>query len=384
MEPLKQSREEMASSFSPTTLSSKQEKQGLGWMEWLGGWSHLIYEVLFQKITSIHLQTPLPLPPLNVVTFIVTGSTSGIGLEIAKQLAESGAHVVMAVRNPSAAHNLIQKWETNRSNTSLLNVVVMELNLLSLESVVKFAEAWNSLSKPLHVLINNPGIYSIGEAQRFSNDGYETHVQVNHFGPSLLSILLLPSLKRGAPSRIINVNSVMHFIGFVDTNDMNFVSGRRKFTSLEGYSSSKLAQLMFSSALQKHLPSEAGISVVCVEPGSVHTNVARDLPKIVQIAYHLIPFFLFNALEGSRSAVFAATDVEIPKYCAKLKAEEWPVCAFISYNCRPMSPSKEAHNVSTSQMVWEKTLDMVGLPSDAVEKLLQGKEIQCQNGTSLN
>ncbi|KAK3004911.1 hypothetical protein RJ639_019681 [Escallonia herrerae] len=247
-----------------------------------------------------------------------------------------------------------------------------ELDLLSLESVTRFSESWNSRGKPLNVLINNAGIFSIGKPHKFSRDGYERHMQVNHLAPALLSLLLLPSLKRGAPSRIINVNSVMHAIGFVDTSDMNFTSGNRKLTSLKAYSSSKLAQLMFHSVLQKSLPADVGINIMCVEPGSVRTNVARDLSKIVHVAFQFIPFFLFTALEGLRSALFAATDPEILKYSVKLKSEEWPVCAYISYGCRPMNPCKEAHNVNnTSRMVWEMTLDMVGLPSNIVEMSLQ-------------
>jgi NAD(P)-dependent dehydrogenase (short-subunit alcohol dehydrogenase family) len=119
----------------------------------------------------------------------------------------------------------------------------MELDLLSLDSVVKFADAWNARMAPLHVLINNAGIFSIGEPQRFSKDGYEEHMQVNHLAPALLAVLLLPSLLRGSPSRIVNVNSVMHTVGFVDAEDMNLTSGKRKFTSLMGYSNSKLAQV---------------------------------------------------------------------------------------------------------------------------------------------
>ncbi|KAJ7962759.1 putative Short-chain dehydrogenase [Quillaja saponaria] len=276
------------SSASTSGISfSEKGKQGLGWIEWLKGWSLLIYEVFFQKVAARHLQNPLPLPPLSNLTCIVTGCTSGIGLEIAKQLAESGAHVVMAVRNQAAAIELIKKWQNEWSGSGLLNIEVMELNLLSLASVAKFAEAWNSRSKPLHVLINNAGIFSVGQPQRFSEDGNENHIQVNHLSPALLSIMLLPSLVKGSPSRIVNVNSSLHFVGFVDVDDMNFVSGKRKFTSLNGYSSSKLAHVMFSSILQKHLPAEADISVVCVSPGSVRTNVARDLPKYVQVAYHV-------------------------------------------------------------------------------------------------
>ncbi|KAI7751305.1 hypothetical protein M8C21_002865 [Ambrosia artemisiifolia] len=347
------------------TTTKTAKKEALGWMEWLRGWFYLAYEMLFQRIMASHLQNPMPLPPLNDLTCIITGSTSGIGRETARQMAESGAHVVMAVRNTKAAHELIRKWQDEWSGKGLpLNIEVMELDLLSLASVVRFAEAWNARSGPLHVLINNAGIFSIGEPQKFSKDEYEEHMQVNHLAPALLSVLLLPSLIRGSPSRIVNVNSIMHQVGFVDPEDMNVVSGKRKFTSLVGYSSSKLAQVMFSSVLHKKLPAEAGLSVICVSPGIVQTNVARDLPSIVQA--------------GSRSSLFAATDPQIPEYCELLKADEWPVCAFISQDCRPTNPSEEAHNVETSSKVWEKTLQLVGLPLDAVEKLIEGEDVKCK------
>lgn len=354
----------------------KKEKNGLGWMEWVKGWVRVISETLIQRIMAIHLHNPLPLPPLNGLNCIVTGSTSGIGLEIARQLGQSGANVVMAVKNTTTAHQLIETWQNDSSQ--ILNVEVRELNLLYLESVVKFSESWNSSSKPLHILINNAGIFAMRVPQAFSEDGYEIHMQVNHLGPALLSILLLPSLKRGTPSRIVNVNSIMHAIGFVDTSDMNFISKKNKFTSLRGYSSSKLAQVMFFSVLQKRLPADCGISVVCVDPGSVRTNVVRDLPRIIQCGFHMAPYFFFSAQQGSRSALYGATNPEIPEYCDKLKAEEWPVCAYVAYNCRLINPSKEAHNVRTSRKVWKKTLQMVGLPSDAVEILLEEKEIHCR------
>ncbi|KAM0061641.1 putative NADP-retinol dehydrogenase [Helianthus debilis subsp. tardiflorus] len=226
------------------TVTATAKKEALGWMEWLRGWFYLAYEMLFQRIMASHLQNPMPLPPLNDLTCIITGSTSGIGRETARQMAESGAHVVMAVRNTKVAHELIRKWQDEWSGRGLpLNIEVMELDLLSLASVVRFSEAWNARSGPLHVLINNAGIFSIGEPQKFSKDGYEEHMQVNHLAPALLSVLLLPSLIRGSPSRIVNVNSIMHQVGFVDPEDMNVVSGKRKFTSLVGYSSSKLAQV---------------------------------------------------------------------------------------------------------------------------------------------
>lgn len=361
----------------------KVKKEGLGWIEWLMGWFYLAYEMLFQRIVASNVPNPMPLPPVNDLTFIVTGSTSGIGKEIARQLSEAGGHVVMAVRNPKAANDLIKKWQEDWSGKGLpLNIEVMELDLLSLESVVRFAEAWNARSGPLHALINNAGIFSIGEPQRFSRDGYEEHMQVNHLAPALLSILLLPSLIRSSPSRIVNVNSIMHNLGFVDPEDMNVTSGKRKFTSMVGYSSSKLAQIMFSSVLNKRLPNEAGINIACVSPGIVHTNVARDLPKVVQAGYHFIPYFIFSPEEGSRSTLFAATDPQLVDYCESLKSDDWPVCAFINHDCRPANPSEEAHNVETACRVWEKTLELIGLPSDSVERLIEGEEVKCRYGAS--
>ncbi|KAL5542652.1 hypothetical protein UlMin_010362 [Ulmus minor] len=360
-------------------LKPKKKKEALGWMEWLRGWFYVVYEMLFQRIMASHLQNPMPLPPVHDLTIVVTGSTSGIGKEIARQLAQSGAHVVMAVRNTKAAQELIRKWQNEWEGMGLpLNIEAMELDLLSLDSVVRFAQDWNSRMGPLHVLINNAGIFSIGEPQKFSKDGYEEHMQVNHLAPALLSILLLPSLVRGSPSRIVNVNSIMHYVGFVDTEDMNVVSGKRKFTSLVGYAGSKLAQVMFSNVLFKRLPAEAGVSVLCVSPGIVHTNVARDLPRIVQAAYHLIPYFIFSPQEGSRSTLFAATDPQVTDYCELLKADEWPGCPFISQDCRPTNPSEEAHNAETSHKIWETTLELIGLPSDAVERLVEGEDVRCR------
>ncbi|KAH1040670.1 hypothetical protein J1N35_042413 [Gossypium stocksii] len=357
-----------------------KKKQALGWIEWLIGWMYVTYELLFQRTKTSHLQNPLELPSLNDLTCIVTGTTSGIGKGIARQLAEAGAHVVMAVRNRKTANELIDQWCSSWAGI-LLNVEVMELDLLSLDSVVGFANTWNARLEPLHVLINNAGIFSIGENQKFSKDGFEEHLQVNHLAPALLSVLLLPSLIKGSTSRIINVNSVMHYVGFVDTEDMNTVSGKRKYSSLLGYTNSKLAQVMFSSVLHKRLPLESGVNVICASPGIVHTNVARDLPRIVQAAHHLIPYFVFSPEEGSRSALFVATDPQIPEYCESLKTEEWPVCAFISQGCHPTNPSKEAHSVETSFEVWEKTLETIGLPSDAVERLIEGKDVRCRYGT---
>lgn len=76
-------REENNASEAKQPLKTAK-KEALGWMEWLRGWFYLVYEMLFQRILASHLQNPMPLPPINDLTCIVTGSTSGIGCEIAR------------------------------------------------------------------------------------------------------------------------------------------------------------------------------------------------------------------------------------------------------------------------------------------------------------
>lgn len=86
------------------------------------------------------------------------------------------------------------------------------------------------------------------------------------------------------------------------------------------------------------------------------------------------------AAAGSRSTLFAATDPQVQEYCEMLKADEWPVCAYLSQDCRPMNPSEESHDLETSYKVWEKTLELIGLPTDAVERLIEGEEVECKFG----
>ncbi|KAG0602006.1 hypothetical protein M758_11G154100 [Ceratodon purpureus] len=248
----------------------------LSWSEWIAALFRIVCDTLFQRFFARHVPSRVSLPNLAHPTVMVTGATSGIGLHTAKALALSGAHVILAVRNIKAAKDLISLWEAERpQGIPPLKCEVMELDCLSFDSVRKLGETWEARKLPLNLLINNAGIFCMTESQKFSKDGCERHMQVNHLAPALLTVLLLPSLARGAPSRVVMVNSIMHYLGSVEPINLNMKDSGRTFHSTAAYSASKLAQVMFSNLLQRRLPKEGGIDVVCVHPGEVKSQVVR-------------------------------------------------------------------------------------------------------------
>lgn len=112
-----------------------------------------------------------------------------------------------------------------------------------------------------------------------------------------------------------------------------------------------------------------------------HILQTRDLPRFIQGLYSAMPYFIFSPQEGSRSSLFSAADPQIPQHYQKLKTNEKSVCTlFISQNCKLTKCSEEAQNVETANRVWERTLQLIGLPLDAVEILVEGEDLQCRYG----
>src|SRR6516225_1886337 len=169
--------------------------------------------------------TPTDLPDLSGRTIVVTGASSGLGLETARTLAGAGAHVVLAVRDPVKGDRVAASIEGSTE--------IRELDVADLASVHAFAEAWRG---SLDVLINNAGIMAVPEGRTV--DGFELQIGTNHLGPFLLTNLLLPSIT----DRVVTVSSQAHYRARLDLDDLNW-NGRR-YKALRAYSDSKLANLL--------------------------------------------------------------------------------------------------------------------------------------------
>ena len=199
--------------------------------------------------------TPKDLSSQAGRTFVVTGANSGIGLVTARDLAGAGAHVVLAVRDTdkgrAAAAGLPGSTE------------VRALDLADLASVHAFADAWDG---DIDVLINNAGVMAIPE--RRTADGFEMQIGTNHLGHFALANLLLPRIR----DRVVVVASGAHRMGQIRLDDLNWEQGGYK--SWRAYGQSKLANLLFTSELQRRL-AEAGSDVraVAAHPGYAATNL---------------------------------------------------------------------------------------------------------------
>lgn len=232
---------------------------------------------------------------------------------------------------------------------------VMELDVASLASVRSFAAAWAATGRPLHVLVCNAGIFSMGAPRSQTGDGFEAHIGTNHLGHFLLTVLLMPALRQGAeelgrPARVVNVTSRMHLMGRLRREDPHVTQG---YNSVAAYAQSKLAQV--SSAGELGRRGGGAVRAVAVHPGEVTTDVVRSLPSVVRKLYGIVMgAILLVPPEGARSSVYAATspDLDEPRLAD---------VAYFDSNCAPGACAREARDPEAAAWLWRWSAETVGL-----------------------
>ncbi|CAN1253884.1 Short-chain dehydrogenase TIC 32, chloroplastic [Linum perenne] len=210
------------------------------------------------------------------LTAIVTGASSGIGVETSRVLALRGAHVVMAVRNVEAGTTV---KEAILKEIPTAKVDVMELDLSSMASVKKFASDYVSSGRPLNLLINNAGIMMIPFT--LSADKIELQFATNHVGHFLLTHLLLDTMKSTAresnqEGRIVNLASEGHRFAYKEGIRFDKINNEAEYNKMRAYGQSKLANILHANELASRLKEE-GINITAnsLHPGAIATNLAR-------------------------------------------------------------------------------------------------------------
>jgi NAD(P)-dependent dehydrogenase (short-subunit alcohol dehydrogenase family) len=198
--------------------------------------------------------TAADLPSFAGRTVIVTGANSGLGEVTARELARVGATVILAVRNTGKGDAAAAEMTGD--------VEVRKLDLQDLASVRAFADGVDTVD----VLVNNAGIMAVPYAQTV--DGFESQIGTNHLGHFALTNLLLPKIT----DRVVTVSSMLHLIGYLSLKDLNWKS--RPYLAWPAYGQSKLANLLFTSELQRRLGAAGSrVKAHAAHPGYSATNL---------------------------------------------------------------------------------------------------------------
>ncbi|XP_042149944.1 retinol dehydrogenase 11, partial [Ixodes scapularis] len=289
-------------------------------------------------------------------TVIVTGGNAGIGKETAKELARRKARVILACRNLEKADKAMQEiFEETQQK-----VVIKRLDLASLRSVREFADDILKTESRLDVLVNNAGLINDTSKVQLTEDGYEVCFQSNYLGHFLLTILLSELLKKSAPSRVINLSSILHHIGSTaDLHDK--ATGNHPWTHpVLVYSNSKMAMLVFSRALAAKLKPH-GVTVNAVHPGPVKTSIAQGTSFSVSLFFTFIfNYFGKTPHEGAQTSIYAAVEPSLVNETGKYFVD-----------CRKDLMGWNALGRKRAQEVFEASLKLVQLDPAQVEKQLQ-------------
>lgn len=236
---------------------------------------------------------------MNGKTVLITGGTSGIGLETARALARLGGRVIVTGRDRGRAEAALTDLRASGGN-----VVFMPLDLERMADVRRFAAELLSAEARLDVLINNAGAGY--PTRKVTVEGNEASLATNHLGPFLLTQLLLPRLRQSARARIVNVSSGLHATASLHFDDLHFEKKYKGFP--DAYARAKLAFTTLSHELARRL---RGTSVTSnlAHPGLAKTNYARDWKGLTKFfGYTILRPFQTSAAEGARPVIRLASD----------------------------------------------------------------------------
>ena len=248
------------------------------------------------------------IPDLTGRAAVVTGANGGLGLETARALAGSGAHVVMAARNQDKA---VAAEANIRASHPKALLEVVPLDLGSLKSVRAAADRILAGHDRVDILVNNAGLMAIPE--RRTEDGFEMQFGVNHLGHFALTALLLPALLRADAARVVSVTSTAHHMGRAIDPANPHLQGR--YGPWRAYGQSKLANFHFGLGLQLRFEA-AGVKAASLiaHPGLSDTelqatSVAETGGGASQKFFHLLAGRIgMSAAQGALPQLRAATD----------------------------------------------------------------------------
>jgi NAD(P)-dependent dehydrogenase (short-subunit alcohol dehydrogenase family) len=279
--------------------------------------------------------------PLAGKIMLVTGATSGMGTVTALRLAQQGATVVIAGRNPDKTSTTVRALQRQALQGEVRSLVA---DLSSMEQVRALARAFRDSYPRLDVLVNNAG--AMFARRQLSADGLEMTFAVNFFAPFLLTNLLLDMLKASAPAQFITVASAVHVGKAVPFDDMTHETG---YKPLQVYAESKLLAIMFTYELARRLEG-TGVTANVLHPGVVATSIAKGTGPLMSTVFALLAATQLSDEEGARTAIYLASSPEVASVSGRY---------FVK--AKPARSSDASNDVAAQQRLWALGEQATGL-----------------------
>lgn len=274
-------------------------------------------------------------------TCLVTGATSGIGVETALGLARQGGRVLIVGRSPDRGRDALERIRAESGNDA---VELLLADLSSLAEVRRLAAEVLETAPALHVLVNNAGVVNLRRTT--TADGLEAMFAVNHLAHFLLTLLLLERLRESAPARIVNVASEAHRFGVLDIDDLQ---SERSYGAMKSYGRSKFANLLFTDELARRLEG-SGVTANSLHPGAVATRLGKNNGWFGELATSLLRPFFLTPEQGARTTLHVATDPALEAVSGRYFARQ-----------REAKPSAATRNPELAGQLWERSLALCGL-----------------------
>jgi NAD(P)-dependent dehydrogenase (short-subunit alcohol dehydrogenase family) len=272
---------------------------------------------------------------------MVTGATSGLGWAVAEGLARRGAEVVLAVRNRSKAESAAAAMVEASCNPEIHYLLA---DLSSTSEIRSLCRRFRERFDRLDLLVNNAG--AVFFRRRTTEDGLEKTFALNHLGYYTLTCLLIDVLFDSAPARIVNVASESHRDSELDFEDLQM---RRGYGPLKAYGRSKLANVLFTCELARHLQG-AGVTANAVHPGFLRTEIAANNGRIGRAVSRVMKLFAKPVAEGADAVLSLAAD------------PQWGDVSGAYFIGRTRARSSQAsHDEEDARRLWRVSASLTGV-----------------------